>query len=84
MEQKRTLKLENVSRSGQTIMIGALAAFEEGFGHLWGHGKETSALTDDQLYWLDIWQEVRTKVLDLGNDEIFNLKKYVYKFMREG
>ena len=50
-----------------TTIIGSLAAFEERFGDLWGHGLPIADLDDDQAYWRELWKESRSKVLDNGN-----------------
>ena len=49
-------------------MIGALAAFENNFGTLWGHGQEE--LTDDQKQFRKIWEETRTEILNNGNSQL--------------
>lgn len=54
-----------VNISIRTAMVGAIAAFEENFGYLWGHGKEK--LTEGELEWLEIWQQTRTQIFDKGN-----------------
>ena len=40
-----------------TTIIGSLAAFEERFGDLWGHGLSMNDLDEDQRYWRDVWME---------------------------
>jgi hypothetical protein len=50
-----------------TTIIGSLAAFEERFGELWGHGSPIEDLDEDQRYWREAWMETRSKVLDNGN-----------------
>lgn len=52
----------------QTTMIGALARFEEGFGYLWGHNQDS--LTPKQLEFKNMWDKVRTEILNNGNDQI--------------
>ncbi len=52
--------LTNISKKFQTTMIGALAAFEKRFGHIW----------DNDPRWRDIWEETRTEVLDVGNKNL--------------
>jgi hypothetical protein len=61
-ENSKKRLLNNIKKKFDTTIIGSLAAFEEEFGYLWGHGKHYSELTD---------QEVRSKILDNGN---FNLR----------
>ena len=61
-------RLSNIlKKKFDTTIIGALAAFEERFGDLWGHGLPIAELDEDQRYWRDLWMETRSKVLDNGN-----------------
>lgn len=52
----------------KTCYIGALAKFEETFGHLWGHG-QTEDLTPEQQEWKELWYDVRTAILNNGNNQ---------------
>jgi len=56
-----------IKKKFNTTIIGSLAAFEDQFGELWGHGLELRDLDDEQRYWRDIWMETRAKILDNGN-----------------
>tara|TARA_B100000745_G_C20117123_1_gene382443 strand:+ start:228 stop:605 length:378 start_codon:yes stop_codon:yes gene_type:complete len=56
-----------IKKKFNTTIIGSLAAFEDQFGELWGHGLELRDLDNDQRYWRDIWMETRAKILDNGN-----------------
>lgn len=57
----------------QTTMIGALAAFEEAFGYVWGQGQKDK--TDEQKRMSAIWEKTREKILDNGNSQIRALHK---------
>ena len=70
-ENSKKRLLNNIKKKFDTTIIGSLAAFEEEFGHLWGHGKHYSELTDQESEFRDMWNEVRSKILDNGN---FNLR----------
>ena len=60
----------------QTTMIGALARFEENFGHLWGHYKDPSEpLTPEEEKFADTWDYTRNQILNQGNSQIRNLSK---------
>ena len=60
----------------QTTMIGALARFEENFGHLWGHFKDPSEpLTPEEEKYADTWDYTRNQILNQGNSQIRNLSK---------
>ena len=61
-------RLSNIlKKKFDTTIIGSLAAFEERFGELWGHGLAMGDLDEDQRYWREVWMETRSKVLDNGN-----------------
>ena len=61
-------RLSNIlKKKFDTTIIGSLAAFEERFGDLWGHGLQMNDLDEDQRYWREVWMETRSKVLDNGN-----------------
>lgn len=57
----------NIKKKFETTIIGALAAFEGSFGYLWGHGKDISDLTPEELSFREIWNATRSAVLDNGN-----------------
>ena len=63
---KRRL-LNNLKKKFDTTIIGSLAAFEDRFGELWGHGLPVEELDEDQLYWREAWADARSKILDNGN-----------------
>ena len=64
-------RLSNIiKKKFNTTIIGSLAAFEDQFGDLWGHGLPISDLDEDQRYWRDIWMDTRSKVLDNGNSNL--------------
>ena len=61
-------RLSNIlKKKFDTTIIGSLAAFEESFGELWGHGLNMNDLDEDQKYWRELWMDTRSKVLDNGN-----------------
>lgn len=59
-----------IKKKFDTTIIGSLAAFEERFGELWGHGLPLEDLDEDQRYWREQWMETRSKVLDNGNSNL--------------
>jgi hypothetical protein len=63
---KRRL-LNNIKKKFDTTIIGSLAAFEEKFGELWGHGLPAEELDEDQIYWREVWADARSRILDNGN-----------------
>jgi hypothetical protein len=87
---KRRL-LNILKKKFDTTIIGSLAAFEESFGDLWGHGLPSHELDEDQRYWRDAWMDTRSKVLDNGNSNLraaqnevaqytFSWNRYVTRF----
>ena len=51
-------------------MIGALDIFEKNFGSLWGHGKDVNDLDINELEYRKVWEYVRNKILDNGNQQL--------------
>lgn len=68
----------------ETTMIGALSSIEEHFGFLWedNDGK----MTPDKQIMYDIYQKVRSEILDKGNIQSRNLEteisQYEVKWLR--
>jgi len=62
--------LTNIKKKFDTTIIGSLAIFEEEFGYLWAHGEVDDTLTETERDFRDMWQEVRTKILDAGNSNL--------------
>lgn len=59
-----------VSTKIRTAFIGALSAFEENYGFLWGHGKDENELTKEEKQMRELWIQTRTRVLNNGNSQI--------------
>lgn len=78
----------------QTTMIGAIFEFEKTFGYLWGqHKTDEEDLTQRELEFNDLWNNVRNKILNNGNNQlrktIADLSRnnnitYNYKFYNKG
>lgn len=67
----------------ETTMIGALSSIEEHFGFLWNtEGK----LSEEQQIMSDIYQKVRSEILDKGNSQARNidaeLSQYEVKWLK--
>lgn len=75
-----------ITTSIRTTMIGSLSAFEEQFGYLWGHGNDPKDRTEEQQYMFILWQEVRSNILDLGNNsiDIANRSTNKYNISKKG
>jgi hypothetical protein len=54
-------------------MIGALSTLEKSFGFLWGH-ESSETLTPEQEHLKEIYDEVRSEILDRGNNQARNLE----------
>ena len=55
----------------ETTMVGALSSIEEHFGFLWAGDKES--LTEEQEIMKDLYQTVRSEILDRGNNQARNV-----------
>ena len=68
----------------ETTMIGALSSIEEHLGFLWN--AKDGQLTEDQVYMKDLYQKVRSEILDKGNTQSRNvdaeLSQYDIKWLR--
>lgn len=67
----------------ETTMIGALSSMEEHFGFLWNNKGE---LTPEQQMMYDLYQRVRSEILDKGNTQARNidaeLNQYEVKWLK--
>lgn len=70
LEQSKNRLEKIVSTKMKTSFIGALAVFEKNFGYLWGHGIAEEDLTEEQLEMLELWEDIRTEVLNNGNTQL--------------
>ena len=65
-------------------MIGAISSLEDHFSFLWTN--QDSEMTDEQRFMFDIFQKVRSEILDKGNTQARNvdaeLNQYDIKWMR--
>lgn len=55
----------------QTTMIGALSTIEENFGFLWN--SESGQLTPEQHKMKELYNQVRSEILDRGNNQARNI-----------
>ena len=64
-------RLSNIiSTKIKTSFIGAISSCENNLGFLWGHGKDEENLTEKELSMKEIWDEIRTEILDNGNTQL--------------
>ena len=71
VSKDRLLKISK--KKIQTTMIGALSTLEKSFGFLWGH-ESSEELTPEQEHLKEIYDEVRSEILDRGNNQARNLE----------
>ena len=71
VSKDRLLKISK--KKIQTTMIGALSTVEKHFGFLWGH-ESGEALTPEQEHVKQLYDEVRSEILDRGNNQARNLE----------
>ena len=64
----------------QTTMIGALSSLEANFGFLWGIGEPDDEITPEQLALKEIFEQVRSEILDRGNTQIRNLEAEISNY----
>ena len=73
-EESRKRLDKIISTKLNTTFIGALSSFEKNFGFLWGHDKKESERTVEEKQLFEIWQNVRTEVLNNGNNQLRSLR----------
>jgi hypothetical protein len=82
-KSRKDLKFQKLSRNRleeilsthiKTVMIGALSDFEKTFGELWGHGLSEDKLNENEIHVRELWNEVRTSILDRGNNKIKHMR----------
>jgi len=66
-----------VSKKMQTCFIGALAAFEEIFGFLWGHNKDFDNLNIEEKEMRKLWEIVRMRILNNGNQQLRSIQSEI-------
>ena len=68
----------------ETTMIGAISSLEDHFSFLWS--ADDSEMTEEKKFMFDIFQKVRSEILDKGNSQSRNidaeLNQYEVKWMR--
>jgi transcription termination factor Rho len=73
-----------IKKKVETTMIGALSSIEQHFGFLWEN--KNGKLTSEQQIMFDLYQKVRSEILDKGNTQSRNidaeLSQYDINWMR--
>ena len=71
VSKDRLLKISK--KKIQTTMIGALSTVEKHLGFLWGY-ESSDPLTPEQEHLKELYEEVRSEILDRGNNQARNLE----------
>ena len=70
-KEKSKKRLSNIiSTKMRTSFIGPISTCETHFGFLWGHGKNESDLTENEIAMREIWENIRAEILDNGNAQL--------------
>ena len=72
LNERSTNRLKKeIKKRIQTTMIGSLSSVEKYFGFLWGEDSDSEP-TAKQEQMREIFEEMRTEILDKGNTQIRN------------
>lgn len=71
--------MREVSSKLKTLLIGNLSRIEMAFGHLWNIGNEPN--TQSEMEFSDIWEDLRTDLLNHGNGQIRLTIDEIYDFL---
>ena len=83
-EDNKTILIQLACKKLETTMIGCLARFENVFGYLWGqHKSHTVDLTDQEVYFDNLWRDVRNNILNHGNNQIRGLHNDMIKILQD-
>jgi len=72
-DSSRERLLKVARKKIETTMIGALSSMEKNLGFLWGH-EEQRDLTPEEQHVKNIYDQIRSEILDKGNNQIRNLE----------
>ena len=73
-EDSRNRLLKISAKKIQTTMIGALSSIENHFGFLWNHDDGDESLSSESQHMKQLYEDVRSEILDKGNNQIRNLE----------
>lgn len=66
-----------ISKKFRTTFIGSLDIIEKKMGFLWGYGKKEEDLTNEESELRELFQQVRTDILNLGNNQLRGAKSEI-------
>jgi|TARA_R100000008_G_C3513187_1_gene129926 hypothetical protein len=79
LEQRSKIRLKkDIKKKIETTMIGALASVEKYFGSLWGFDAPNP--TQEQAQMKEVFEELRSEILDKGNAQIRNAESEVENY----
>ena len=79
LEQRSKIRLKkDVKKKIETTMIGALASIEKYLGELWGH--DLPDPTPEQAQLKEVYEELRSEILDKGNTQIRNAEAEIENY----
>lgn len=78
-ERSKTRLKKEIRKRIQTTMIGSLSSIEKYFGFLWGEDSDDD-LTRDQMKMRDLFEDMRTEILDKGNNQLRNLDSEIENY----
>lgn len=74
VSKKRLLRI--LKKKFETTFIGAVNQVEELFGFLWGRNAPMgTSLTDEQKKYLTLWNALRNRILNIGNNQLRAMEK---------
>ena len=83
MGKDEQLAIELAVKRLKTVMIGSLSKVENALGYLWAqHKGPDEQLTDQELYFDNVWQDVRNNILNHGNKQMRLLEEELSKILR--
>jgi len=68
-DKDRRLLGNKIAKTFKTAEIGAIATIEDKLGFLWKHGESDESLTEKELRFRELWEELREELMDSWNDQ---------------
>lgn len=83
MGKDEELAIQLATKRLKTVMIGSISKIENSFGYLWGqHKNDNELLTEQELYFDNVWQDVRNNILNHGNKQMRVLEEELSRILR--
>lgn len=78
-ERSKSRLQKEIKKRIQTTMIGSLSSMEKFFGFLWGEESDEE-LSREQEHMRELFDEMRTEILDKGNSQIRHAESEVENY----